>query len=165
MEMFLDDGCGHGKVTAGGRTPGLLDRVGLWAARLALGLVVFALLAAVLAPQGVAYADGDPPPEQAAGNLVEIFTDLGKLAIKVCYALMFIVFAVGSVKSGLGAQTAQAFGATGRVSLELMNLAGGVVIFVIGLMTLPLANMIIDSVTGKLFGGGTTIEIHNPFGG
>lgn len=157
--MFLRGGRGCGKIV------GPLDSVELWAARLALVLVVFALVMAVMAPQSAAYADGDPPPEQAAGNLVGIFTDLGKLAIKVCYALMFIVFAVGSVKSGLGAQAAQAFGATGRVSLELMNLAGGVVIFVIGLMTLPLANMIIDSVTSKLFGGGTAIEIHNPFGG
>ena len=163
--MFLEDGCGYGKVAGGGKFVGLLDSVELWAARLALGLVVFALVLGVLAPQSVAYADDDPPPEQAAGNLVGIFTDLGKLAIKVCYALMFIVFAVGSVKSGLGAQTAQAFGATGRVSLELMNLAGGIVIFVIGLMTLPLANMVIDSVTAKLFGGGTAVEIHNPFGG
>ncbi len=67
------------------------------------------------------------------------------------YSLMFIIFAVGSVKSGLGAQAAQQFGATGRVSLELLNLASGVVIFVFGLMTLPLVNMIIDSITGTLF--------------
>ncbi len=67
------------------------------------------------------------------------------------------------MKSGLGAQAAQAFGATGRVSLEMMNLVGGIVIFGIALMTLPLANMIIDTVTEKLFVGGFTVEINNPF--
>lgn len=108
--------------------------------------------------------DGTPPPEDAAGELVGIFSDLGKLAIKVLYALMFIVFAVGTVKSGLGAQAAQAFGATGRVSMEMLNLAGGIVIFVIGLMTLPIANMIIDRVSAELFHDGFNISIHNPLG-
>ena len=77
-------------------------------------------------------------------------------------SLMFIIFAVGSVKSGLGAQAAQQFGATGRVSVELMNLAGGVVIFVFGLMTLPLVNMIIRAVSEQFATGGWDFTIEMP---
>jgi hypothetical protein len=141
-----------------------LDKVELWARRAVFCLVVLAVLMAVVAPTAVAYAQGgDPPTDEAANNLVGIFTELGKLAIRVIYALIMIVFAVGTVKAGLGAQAAQAFGATGRVSLEMMNLVGGIVVFGIAVMALPLANMIIDSVTGKLLGGGFSVEIHNPF--
>jgi hypothetical protein len=140
-----------------------LDRVALWAGRAAMCLVVLTLLTAVLVPMGVAHAQDGDPPEEAAGNLVAIFTELGRLAIRVIYALIMIVFAVGTVKSGLGAQAAQAFGATGRVSFEMMNLVGGIVVFGIAIMALPLANMIIDKVTEQLFGGGFSVEIHNPF--
>jgi len=141
-----------------------LDKAELLARRTIMILVVFALVMTILNPTGTAFGqDGDPPMEEAASNLVGIFTDLGKLAIKVIYALILIVFAVGTVKSGLGAQTAQAFGATGRVSQEMMNLVGGIVIFGIAIMTLPLANMIIDTVTEKLFDGGFSVDIHNPF--
>ena len=129
------------------------------------GLLLALLLAGCVFPGTRVLADsGDTPPDDAAGEMVGIFTDLGKLAIKVLYALMFIVFAVGMVKSGLGAQAAQAFGATGRVSTEMLNLAGGIVIFVIGLMTLPIANMIIDRVSAELFQDGFNIAIHNPLG-
>jgi len=142
---------------------GVLDKVGIWARRAIWVLVVVAFVMTALAPTTIVYADDDTPTDEAASNLVGIFTNLGKLAIKVIYALVLIVFAVGTVKSGLGAQAAQAFGATGRVSLEMMNLVGGIVIFGIALMTLPLANMIIDTVTEKLFVGGFTVEINNPF--
>lgn len=135
------------------------------ATRLILVLLIFCL------PIGTAHASSpatppcqaaaeDDPPGDAADTLISIFMDLGKLAIRVLYALMFVVFAVGMVKSGLGAQAAQAFGATGRVSAEMMNLAGGIVIFVIGLLTLPIANMIIDRVSSGVFTG--SIDIHNP---
>ena len=141
-----------------------LDKLELWARRAVLFLVVLAVLMAILAPTAVAYAQGgDPPTDDAANNLVAIFTELGKLAIRVIYALIMIVFAVGTVKAGLGAQAAQAFGASGRVSLEMMNLVGGIAIFGVAIMTLPLVNMVIDSVTGKLLGGGFTVDIHNPF--
>jgi len=140
-----------------------LDKVALWAGRAAMCLVVLTLLTAVLVPMGVAHAQDGDPPEEAASNLVAIFTELGRLAIRVIYALIMIVFAVGTVKSGLGAQAAQAFGATGRVSFEMMNLVGGIVVFGIAIMALPLANMIIDKVTEQLFGGGFSVEIHNPF--
>ena len=59
---------------------------------------------------------------------------------------MVILFAVGTVKSGLAAQAAQQFGATGRVSLEFMNLATGVVIFVVGLISMPLVQWILKEI-------------------
>jgi len=136
------------------------------ACRQALCVLLLAVLLCAL-PPGLPVQAGavlEDPPGDAAGELIGVFTDLGKLAIKVLYALMFIVFAVGMVKAGLGAQAAQAFGATGRVSMEMLNLAGGIVIFVIGLMTLPIANMIIDRVSAELFSGGFQISIHNPLG-
>ncbi len=100
--------------------------------------------------------------------MLQIFISLGKLFINIAYGFMFLIFAVGSVKSGLGAQAAQQFGATGRVSLELLNLAGGVVIFIFGLMTLPLVNMIIRAVSEQFVAGGGwdfNIEIPVPIPG
>lgn len=141
----------------------VLEKVAFWAGRAAVCLVALTFVVAMLAPTLVAYAQEGDPPQEAASNLVAIFTELGKLAIRVIYALIMIVFAVGTVKAGLGAQAAQAFGATGRVSFEMMNLVGGIVVFGIAVMALPLANMIIDKVTEQLFGGGFSVEIHNPF--
>jgi L-aminopeptidase/D-esterase-like protein len=74
-----------------------------------------------------------------------------------------LAFAVGSVKAGLGAQAASAFGLAGRVSMEMMNLVSGAVIFAVAVMALPLANMIIDTVTEALLGSGFSVNIHNPF--
>lgn len=141
----------------------VLDKVELWARRLILALVVISLLALVLAPGAVAHAEGGTPPDQAAGQLVGIFASLAKLFIKVMYGLIMLAFAVGSVKSGLGAQAATAFGLAGRVSMEMMSLFGGILVFAIAIMTLPLANMVIDTVAESIFGGGFSAEIHNPF--
>lgn len=133
--------------------------------------IVIALLLTIFTPSGVASAlDGGPedPVAGAAGKMLQIFITLGKLFINIAYGFMFLIFAVGSVKSGLGAQAAQQFGATGRVSLEMLNLAGGVVIFIFGLMTLPLVNMIIRAVSEQFVAGGGwdfTIEMPVPIPG
>jgi len=147
-----------------GRVLKRLDQVE-HAARKAIGvLAILALLMVLLSPTFTASGDdGTPPTDEAAKNLVGIFTNLGKLAIKAIYALVATVFAVGTVKSGLGAQAAQAFSATSKVSQEMMNLVGGIVIFGIAIMTLPLANMIIDTVTENLFVDGFSVNISNPF--
>lgn len=143
-----------------------LNRIGLLATT---GFRIFLLLALVLTtitPSNAASAqDGGPedPAAGAAGKMLRIFITLGKLFINIAYGFMFLIFAVGSVKSGLGAQAAQQFGATGRVSLELLNLAGGVVIFIFGLMTLPLVNMIIRAVSEQFItGGGWDFHIEIP---
>lgn len=141
----------------------VLDGVEPWARRVAQGLVIAALLAFLLVPSASVHAQGGNPPDEAANNLVMIFTDLAKLFINVMYGLIMLAFAVGTVKSGLGAQAAQAFGLAGRVSMEMMSLVGGIVVFAIALMALPLANMIIDTVSANLFGSGFTVDIHNPF--
>jgi len=140
-----------------------LDVIELFAVRISIIMICLAAFASILSPGFVAYADGpDDDIDGAAMTFVGVINDLGKLAIKICYALMFIVFAVGSVKSGLGAQAAQAFGATGRVSMELLNLIGGTIIFAVGLMTLPIVNSVIDSISTKLEIDANVGTINNP---
>lgn len=143
-----------------------LEISAVWAQRASRILLCIAILMLILAPLGPAHAQGTDPDDSvngAAGKMLSILATLGKLFIQVAYALMFLVFAVGSVKSGLGAQVAQQFGATGRVSLEFMNLATGVVIFVIALMTLPLVNLIASEVSEQFTsGGGWDFQITNP---
>ena len=142
---------------------GALDKVEFWAMRTAQVLLVVAVLACLLAPGAIAHAEDGTPPDEAASNLVAIFARLAKLFINVMYGLVLLAFAAGSVKAGLGAQVAQAFGLAGRVSMEMMSLVGGVVVFAVAIMTLPLANMVIDAVSENMFGSGFTVEIHNPF--
>ena len=147
------------------------DEISQIARKAANVLLILALLTAFLTPTEAAFAQGGGPEDPvtgAAGKMLQIFISLGKLFINIAYGFMFLIFAVGSVKSGLGAQAAQQFGATGRVSLELMNLAGGVVIFIFGLMTLPLVNMIIRAVSEQFVAGGGwdfTIEMPVPIPG
>ena len=147
------------------------NEISLIARKAANVFLVLALLTAFLTPTEAALAQGGGPEDPvtgAAGKMLQIFISLGKLFINIAYGFMFLIFAVGSVKSGLGAQAAQQFGATGRVSLELMNLAGGVVIFIFGLMTLPLVNMIIRAVSEQFVAGGGwdfTIEMPVPIPG
>ena len=84
-------------------------------------LMALALLLSILQPGSTASAQSGGPEDPAAGaagKMLQIFIRLGKLFINIAYGFMFLIFAVGSVKSGLGAQAAQQFGATGRVSLE-----------------------------------------------
>lgn len=147
----------HGEILAG------LETVGVWSVRVAQVLLVALVLASLIVPGATVHAQGETPPDEAAANLVGIFTKLAMLFINVMYGLIMLAFAVGSVKAGLGAQASTAFGLAGRVSMEMMNLIGGVVVFAIAVMALPLANMVIDTVTENLLGGGFAIEIHNPF--
>lgn len=81
------------------------------------------------------------------GAMFGIFSSLSDLFIKFAYGAMVLIFAVGMVKSGLTAQAAQQFGAAGKVSGELMNVLGGIVVFVFGILSYPLAKQIINSVT------------------
>ena len=93
------------------------------------------------------------------GKMFGVFKGLSNLFIKFAYGGMILIFAVGMVKSGLTAQAAQQFGAAGRVSGELMNVLGGIVIFVFGLLSYPIAEKIIDAViSGAGAGGGFTTD-------
>jgi hypothetical protein len=82
----------------------------------------------------------------AVDTMVAMFKELGNLFITAAYSLMFIIFAVGMVKSGVAAQAAQQFGVSGRVSMEMLNVIGGIAVFIFGLLTLPLVNLIIDKI-------------------
>jgi len=79
-------------------------------------------------------------------KMFSVFKGLSNLFIKFAYGAMVLIFAVGMVKSGLTAQAAQQFGAAGKVSGELMNVLGGIVIFVFGILSYPIAEKIINSV-------------------
>ncbi|MBQ6520194.1 MAG: hypothetical protein IJI14_15880 [Anaerolineaceae bacterium] len=105
---------------------------------------------------GIMFVLGEVGPEVlAAGGdtlginmtgMFSIFKGLSNLFIKFAYGAMVLIFAVGLVKSGLTAQAAQQFGAAGKVSGELMNVLGGIVVFVFGILSYPLAEKIITAV-------------------
>ena len=102
----------------------------LFFARALQVLMILLILLTLAAP---VHAQEPNPAGDGVSKIVEMFTRLAGLFIQAAYSLMFIVFAVGSVKRGLAAQIAQQFGVAGRVSNELLNLLGGVVIFALGL--------------------------------
>ncbi len=101
--------------------------------------------------------NGGVPPD--LDPVAKIIKNLGGMAIKFMYFLMFIVFAVGTVKSGLAAQAAQQFGMAGQASMQIMNIAAGVLIFLLGVATLPLANFFISEITNSDLIGGLEINI------
>lgn len=137
-----------------------------WAIRCSRLLICLAILITILAPLGPAYAQGsspDDPVNGAAHKLVGIFANLGERLIQIAYALMFLIFAVSSVRSGLGAQVAQLLGRSGQVSQEISSLIVGVVIFGIAIMTLPLVNMISTEISEQFTSGGDwNFEINIP---
>ena len=98
------------------------------------------------------------------GKMFGVFKGLSNLFIKFAYGAMVLIFAVGMVKSGLTAQAAQQFGAAGKVSGELMNVLGGVVIFVFGILSYPIAEKVINAVLsgGGASGGFTTDSLQLP---
>ena len=98
------------------------------------------------------------------GKMFGVFKGLSNLFIKFAYGAMVLIFAVGMVKSGLTAQAAQQFGAAGKVSGELMNVLGGVVIFVFGILSYPIAEKVINAVIsgGGASGGFTTDSLQLP---
>ena len=98
------------------------------------------------------------------GKMFGVFKGLSNLFIKFAYGAMVLIFAVGMVKSGLTAQAAQQFGAAGKVSGELMNVLGGVGIFVFGILSYPIAEKVINAVIsgGGASGGFTTDSLQLP---
>lgn len=111
-------------------------------------IIVFSLFLLLIATPVTASAQNvqDMGLETELGSMFGMFKGLADLFIKIAYGLMIIIFAVGMVKSGLTAQAAQQFGASSRVSNEIMNVIGGLVIFVFGMLSFPLVSKIIDSV-------------------
>ncbi len=128
-------------------------------------VIVLAVLLAVLMFAGIrarpAFAAEEIAGEEI-GKMFGVFKGLSNLFIKFAYGAMILIFAVGLVKSGLTAQAAQQFGAAGKVSNELMNVLGGVVIFVFGILSYPIAEKIITAVvSGAGASGGFSTETLN----
>lgn len=126
-----------------------------------------AVLLAVLMLSGISAAPAFAAEEIAGeeiGKMFGVFKGLSNLFIKFAYGAMILIFAVGMVKSGLTAQAAQQFGAAGKVSGELMNVLGGVVIFVFGILSYPIAEKLITAVVSgaSASGGFTTDNLNLP---
>jgi len=126
-----------------------LHKVMLLAARAAQVCMILAFVLSIAMPAMTAHASpnyggqlGEDPPG-AEQQVVGTFKKLAQMFISVAYSLLFILFAMGTVRTGLVANAAQQFGATGKVSVEFMNFAGGIAVFAFGLLTLPLVNWII----------------------
>ena len=131
------------------------------------GSAAFAVLLAVLMlfcfSAAPAFAAEEIAGEEI-GKMFGVFKGLSNLFIKFAYGAMILIFAVGMVKSGLTAQAAQQFGAAGKVSGELMNVLGGVVIFVFGILSYPIAEKLITAVVSgaSASGGFTTDNLNLP---
>ncbi|MBQ6517587.1 MAG: hypothetical protein IJI14_02635 [Anaerolineaceae bacterium] len=78
-----------------------------------------------------------------------VFNDMADMYITFAYGAMVLIFAVGIVKSGLTAQAAKQFGMAGKMSGEMFNILTGIVIFVLGILSFPIAKEVIKSVTGS----------------
>ena len=125
--------------------------------------VILSLLMLFSIRTGTAFAAEEIASEEI-GKMFGVFKGLSNLFIKFAYGAMVLIFAVGMVKSGLTAQAAQQFGAAGKVSGELMNVLGGIVIFVFGVLSYPIAEKIINAVLsgGGAQGGFTTDSLQLP---
>ncbi|MBQ6520195.1 MAG: hypothetical protein IJI14_15885 [Anaerolineaceae bacterium] len=75
-----------------------------------------------------------------------IFKDMTNLYIKISYGIIILLFAVGTVKTGLAAQITRQFGASSKLSTELVNFIAGVLVFIIGILSYPLAESMINSI-------------------
>ncbi len=68
-------------------------------------------------------------------SIFEILKDITNLYIKIAYGLMILVFAAGTVKSGLGAQASQTLNLPKKVSNEIANFALGIAVFIFGVLS------------------------------
>jgi uncharacterized integral membrane protein len=80
-----------------------------------------------------------------------VFT-IVKVVIGFMYLIMILAFIVGSVKNASFSIVAQKFGMANMMSTELMNLVGGVILFLVGLATLPAVNWVIEEAAGLING-------------
>ena len=95
-------------------------------------------------------------------SIFEILKDMTNLYIKIAYGTMILVFVVGTVKSGLGAQAAQTLNLPKKVSNEIANFALGIVVFIFGVLSYPIAEKIINTVIGSA-GFGNVSGLHLDF--
>ena len=95
-------------------------------------------------------------------SIFEILKDMTNLYIKIAYGAMILVFVVGTVKSGLGAQAAQTLNLPKKVSNEIANFALGIAVFIFGVLSYPIAEKIINTVIGSA-GSGSVTGLHLDF--
>ena len=93
------------------------------------------------------------------GSIFEILKDMTNLYIKITYGAMVLVFVVGTVKSGLGAQAAQTLNLPKKVSAEVANFVLGVAVFIFAVLSYPIAEKIINTVIGST-GSGSITGLH-----
>ena len=89
-------------------------------------------------------------------SIFEILKDMTNLYIKIAYGVMILVFVVGTVKSGVGAQAAQTLNLPKKVSNEIANFALGIAVFIFGILSYPIAEKIISTVIGSVGAGNVT---------
>lgn len=95
------------------------------------------------------------------GSFFEIMKDMTNIYIRIAYGAMILIFAVGAVKSGLGAQAAQTFGLPNKLSSEAANFVLGIAVFVFGILSYPIAEKIVNSIitSGKLEVSGLHLDL------
>ena len=90
------------------------------------------------------------------GSIFDILKDMTNIYIRIAYGMMVLVFVFGTVKSGLGAQAAKTFGLPKKVSAEIANFLLGAAVFVFGILSYPIAERIINLLTGSAGTQGVT---------
>ena len=119
-----------------------------------IGTVLPAILLVLAAFTETAYAAAWGSGE--IGSFFDILKDMTNLYIKAAYGMMGLVFVFGAVKSGLGAQAAKTFGLPNKVSAEIVNFLLGAAVFVFGILSYPIAERIINALTGTAGTQGVT---------
>ncbi len=90
------------------------------------------------------------------GSFFDILKNMTDIYIRIAYGMMILVFVFGAVKSGLGAQAAKTFGMPKKVSAEIADFLLGAAVFVFGILSYPIAEKIINLLTGSAGAQGVT---------
>lgn len=142
----------------------IVCRLGMLGIILSLSVTASFLLQSPHTVRAAGLADGTPPPSattpvpdsngggksdsllQGSGFdiVTKIVFTIVKVVIGAMYLIMILAFIVGSVKNASFSMVAQKFGLANMMSTELMNLLGGLILFLGGLATIPAVNWVID---------------------
>lgn len=109
-----------------------------------LSSILFAVVL-ILKAGTVVYAEGILSTGQI-NEMFSMFKDMTNIYIKIAYGIIVLLFTVGSVKSGLSAQFARQFGMKSALSQELAKFAIGVLVFIIGILSYPVAEAVINRI-------------------
>ena len=109
---------------------------------------VLLVVAFILKNAAAAEAKGVLTDDQIRG-LFSIFKDMTNIYIKIAYGLIVILFAVGAVKSGLSAQFTRQFGMASGLSNEMSNFIMCVLIFILGILSYPLIETIVNRIVAS----------------